>query len=51
MAKKGANLNDYDIDAIEKKFQKLDRATIAKMTGTGSELEKKKTVKKKAKKK
>lgn len=51
MAKKSANLNDYDIDAIDKKFAKLDRATIAKMTGTGSNLGRKTTAKKKAKKK
>ena len=41
--KKSVNMNDYDIDAIDKKFEKLDRATIAKMTGTGSNLAKKKT--------
>lgn len=51
MAKKSANLNDYDIDAIDRKFEKLNRATIAKMTGTGSNLGRKNTAKKKTKKK
>lgn len=51
--KKSVNMNDYDVDAIDKKFEKLDRATIAKMTGTGSNLAKKKTTtaKKKVKRK
>ena len=43
---KGINVNDLDIDAIDKKFEKLDRNTIAKMKGTGSELGRKKTAKK-----
>lgn len=51
MAKKIANFDDYDTDAIDKKFEKLDRATIAKMTGTGSNLSRKTTTKKKTKKK
>lgn len=42
MAKKSADLNSYDIDAIDKKFEKLNKETIAKMTGTGSDRSKKK---------
>lgn len=54
MAKKIVNAKDYKTEDIDKLFEKMDRATIAKMTGTGSNLDKKKTktpAKKKVKRK
>lgn len=44
---KGIDMTKMDIDAIDKKFEKLNRETISKMTGTGSELGRKKKAKRK----
>ena len=38
MANKGINLNHYDVSALDKKFEKMDRETIKAMRGTGSNL-------------
>lgn len=43
MAKKSANANDYSTADIDKLFERLDRDTMAKMTGTGHNPSKKKT--------
>ena len=45
---KGINLNDYDMSAIDKKFERMDKETIKAMKGTGSDLGKSKAKKKAA---
>lgn len=52
MAKKTVNANDMNTEDIDKLFEKMNRETMAKMTGTGYNPAKKKTpVKKKVKRK
>lgn len=53
MAKKTANAKDYSTTDIDKMFERMDRETISKMTGTGHNPGKKKpaTTKKKVKRK
>lgn len=48
---KSVSLNDYDTKALDAKFEKMDRATMRKMTGTGMTPKKKAARKTTAKKK
>lgn len=51
MAKKTVNANDMKTEDIDKLFEKMNRETMAKMTGTGYNPAKKTPAKKKVKRK
>lgn len=51
MSKLKANADDFDVKELDAKFAKMDRKTANSMTGTGTGLKKKKTVKKSTAKK